>query len=121
MEVRRKEQRVLAKFGFMVSIFNSLVPIGPVFAGALTFATTAASGGSLPPAAVYSTLALFEMMRYALGTVPLGVRVSRREVESGSDEDGPPIFYKSHLLPHSYSYPQPFIAVVRIQSGAAAH
>lgn len=60
----------------MVSVLNSLVPVAPVIAGTLTFATTAATGGTLSVADVYATLALFEMMRYALVTAPFVVRVS---------------------------------------------
>ncbi len=73
--LRKAEQRVLSKAGFMVSIFNSIVPIASVCAAALTFATTAAVGGNLKAYYVYATLALFEMMRYTLATAPMSVRV----------------------------------------------
>lgn len=59
----------------MVSVLNSLVIVAPVVAGTLTFATTAGTGGNLKASDVYATLALFEMMRYAMVTAPFVVRV----------------------------------------------
>ena len=77
--VRDEERKVLTKAAYIQSTLAAIVPVAPVFAGVLTFSLTAATGNSLTAGDVFTTLALFNLMRFSLATVPRGVRVSARD------------------------------------------
>jgi len=79
-DVRNKERSILATAAYIQSLLQTLVPVAPVFAGVLTFSLTAATGNDLTAEDAFTALALFNLMRFSLATVPRGVRVREPEV-----------------------------------------
>lgn len=73
--IRSQERRVLSIAAYIQSMLAALVPVAPVLAGVLTFSLTAAAGGDLSPSSAFTTLSLFNLMRFTLSTVPRAVRV----------------------------------------------
>lgn len=77
-EIRIQERGILRYAAYIQSTLASLVPVAPVVAGALTFSLTVSTGNDLTAANAFTTLTLFNLMRFSLSTVPRGVRVSCR-------------------------------------------
>eukprot|EP00045_Choanoeca_perplexa_P015068 m.182226 g.182226 ORF g.182226 m.182226 type:complete len:1453 (+) comp16881_c0_seq1:165-4523(+) len=75
-DVRNKERSILTTAAYIQSLLQTLVPVAPVFAGVLTFSLTAATGNDLTAEDAFTALSLFNLMRFALATVPRGVRAT---------------------------------------------
>jgi len=76
--IRKRERDILAKAAYAQSLLVASVPVAPILAGVITFVATAqtAAPGSSPLRAptVFSVMAMFNLMRFTLATVPRGVR-----------------------------------------------
>lgn len=76
--IRKNERGILAKAAYAQSLLVASVPVAPILAGVITFIAAAetADAGSNPLTAptVFAVMAMFNLMRFTLATVPRGVR-----------------------------------------------
>lgn len=74
-EIRKEEKGILRTAAYIQSTLASLVPVAPVVAGAMAFSLTTSTGHDLTAADAFTTLTLFNLMRFSLSAVPRAVRV----------------------------------------------
>lgn len=74
-QIRAEERKTLTVAAYIQSMLASLVPVAPVIAGVLTFTVTVSTGGDLRASDAFTTLAMFNLMRFTLATVPRAVRM----------------------------------------------
>jgi ABC-type glutathione transport system ATPase component len=74
-QIRAEERKTLTVAAYIQSLLASLVPVAPVIAGVLTFTVTVSTGRDLRASDAFTTLAMFNLMRFTLATVPRAVRM----------------------------------------------
>ncbi|XP_078066968.1 ATP-binding cassette sub-family C member 12 isoform X3 [Mustelus asterias] len=73
-DVRKDEQKILEKAGYVQSVNNSVAPIVPTLATVLTFVVHTLLGYELTPSTAFTLIAIFNVMKFTLSTLPFSVK-----------------------------------------------
>eukprot|EP00911_Craspedida_sp_UC1_P001633 UC1_evm1s1238 len=72
--IRQKEKKLLTRAGYLQSYSYSIVPVASVLAAVSTAMLHVYTGNPLPPADMFSVLALFNVLRFSFAVLPMGVK-----------------------------------------------
>ncbi|XP_051884033.1 ATP-binding cassette sub-family C member 12 isoform X2 [Pristis pectinata] len=100
-DVRKNEQKILEKAGYVQSVNSSLAPIVPTLATVLTFVVHTLLGYELTASVAFTVIAVFNVMKFTLATLPFSVkgfaeaRVSLKRLKKMLVMENPEVYVKT--------------------------
>uniref|UniRef100_A0A667YK51 ATP binding cassette subfamily C member 12 n=1 Tax=Myripristis murdjan TaxID=586833 RepID=A0A667YK51_9TELE len=73
-DIRKREKNLLEKTGYVQNVNSTITAIIPTFATIITFVIHTLLGLRLSSSAAFTTIAIFNSMRFSLGVVPISVK-----------------------------------------------